>query len=146
MTELHTILIDQITRYPASTLQDFCKLLYQNEFGCGHLVSDLPACIDRIRTERTATADAAAHRIESIGNGFCRLYLSSEDWDEAVGRIFAASASRRTGSAKGFFEKIELLKALCNDGSLPFAASDVDVFIENWINSAMRPFSHSDTY
>ena len=37
---IQNILIEHNQRYPHMVIQDFVKLIYQNEFGGGHLISD----------------------------------------------------------------------------------------------------------
>ena len=147
MNNIKTILLTHYNRYPNSSLQDFCKLLYQNEFGCGHLVKDLSVCVDRIRAERETVDTASQQSCEDIGNGYCRIYLTGTDCsDELLGRIFYASAKRQTGSVDGFLAKTAELKALCKEGKLPFEPQAVDAFLSNWQQCGMPLFSHSDVY
>ena len=49
--ELLNILKDHLQRYPQMQPQDVVKLLYQNEFGPGHLISDPLVCLNRLKDE-----------------------------------------------------------------------------------------------
>lgn len=150
MTELTDILLAHASLYPESRIQDYCKLLYQNEFGCGHIVKSLSQCIEYIHTERDSIEKPIGQPFESIGNGYCRLHLSAAQTqaysDELIGRIFCASAARQGGTLEGFLEKIEVLKALCMQKMLPFSAQETDAFIAKWKADGMHLFSHTVDY
>ena len=49
MEELKVILITHAKRYPLMQPQDAVKLIYQNEFGGGHLIRDEEACLNYLR-------------------------------------------------------------------------------------------------
>ena len=49
--KLKRTVIEHIKKYPKAELQDILKMLYQNEFGGGHLVSDEAACLARLAAE-----------------------------------------------------------------------------------------------
>ena len=49
MEELKAILIAHAKRYPPMQPQDAVKLIYQNEFGGGHLIRDEEACLNYLR-------------------------------------------------------------------------------------------------
>ena len=51
MTELQQILLDMQKRYPKMRLSDHIKLIYQNEFGCGHLITAPDASLERLEAE-----------------------------------------------------------------------------------------------
>ena len=51
MEELRSILLAHVRRYPAMAPQDGVKLVYQNEFGGGHLVADPAQSLERLRAE-----------------------------------------------------------------------------------------------
>ena len=53
MEELRAILIAHAKRYPLMQPQDAVKLIYQNEFGGGHLIRDEEACLNYLRREYT---------------------------------------------------------------------------------------------
>ena len=61
-------------RYPLMEPRDAVKLLYQQSFGGGHLVTDEAACAAWIKKERTE-APAVSCPFESIGGGLLRMHL-----------------------------------------------------------------------
>ena len=48
------ILLEEKKRHPAAGVRDYCKLLYQSEFGAGHMVSGADASLERLRAECAA--------------------------------------------------------------------------------------------
>ena len=53
MEELRAILLAHAKRYPLMQPQDAVKLIYQNEFGGGHLIRDEEACLTEDKHEAT---------------------------------------------------------------------------------------------
>ena len=49
--ELEQILREHAKRYPLMQPTDAVKLIYQNEFGGGHLIRDEQACLNYLRRE-----------------------------------------------------------------------------------------------
>src|SRR5690606_24132834 len=86
--ELERILTEHYRRYPRMQVQDAVKLIYQNEFGGGHLVSDREGSLARLRDEYASVTGrdselsvgkgdhAAVPLFEDIGNGLCRINLA----------------------------------------------------------------------
>ena len=54
MEELKAILITHAKRYPLMQPTDAVKLIYQNEFGGGHLIRDEEICLNYLRQEYTS--------------------------------------------------------------------------------------------
>lgn len=114
--ELQALLQDHLNRYPLMQPQDVVKLLYQNEFGPGHLVADPEACLERLKDEFSKTVpDERIPLIESIGNGLIRINLANmEESDlslEDVTRFFVKSASEVTGDRGTFLKTLDSLRA-----------------------------------
>ncbi len=143
MTDIKSLLLYHFTKYPKMETRDFAKLLYQNEFGCGHLVTDKEKALASILDERKEITISDFPHIESIGNGYARLYLSSPYRDDTVATVFMASAKTQTGTVDGFLEKFSVLKKLCLEGNLPFNPNE---FLKKWCDEGHLPFSHSDGY
>ena len=105
MEELRAILIAHAKRYPLMQPHDAVKLLYQNEFGGGHLIRDEQACLNYLRREYTSVAkDPTAPLYEDIGNGIVRVNLAAvkpEDLEQ-LGHDFIASAANHKGTLDSF--------------------------------------------
>ena len=78
MEELKAILITHAKRYPLMQPRDAVKLIYQNEFGGGHLIRDEEACLNYLRREYAdLEKDPTAALYEGIGNGIVRVNLAA---------------------------------------------------------------------
>lgn len=101
--------------------RDAVKLLYQNEFGGGHLVQDKKACLRYLRREYDSVEkDASVPLLEEIGNGLVRVNLAAveETSLECLGEAFIRSAEIHKGNLDGFQQKLAILCGL----------SEADVF------------------
>lgn len=150
MEELRQILLDHAARYPAMEPTDAVKLLYQNEFGGGHLITDAQACLKYLRQEYAGvTPDAACPLAEPIGNGIVRVNLAAVESPEQLQRLgsaFIRSASTHRGSLPAFLEKLELLRALTAQGRLPFDTATLEAYLTGYIAAGCPAVSHSGTY
>lgn len=147
MQELERILKDHAARYPQMEAVDYLKLVYQNEFGGGHLVPEGEQTEQRILREQEAAAPVC-DPVEPIGNGLCRLHLGGVDPQAAgaLARLFAAAAAEVQGSSAGFEEKLVLLRGLCESGALPIKTTQLDAVLESYPLAQHPPFSHSDAF
>ena len=142
MNELDALIQRHKTRYPQMQTLDLFKLIYQNEFGSGHLVHDPVHCRERLLSEYRACT-AGAQLLEPIGNGYSRLYLGNartEGYDPGLlADVFLASAHRQDGDAQQFLQKAQSLKAYEDAG-------EVDQWICWATQNRFAPFSHSEAY
>jgi len=128
----------QIAQYPATQAVDLLKLLFQGEFGPGHLIEDSTKSRRFLAEEyegikgRHSGLDPESPKayLEPIGFGFNRLHLSAID---ALGisqntfhRIFELSALSQHGTNEGFAQKVAALKELCRENTLPFDEDEID--------------------
>ena len=58
MPDTASLLQSMLQRYPAATLQDVRKFLYQSAFGCEHLIGDVSAAEDYIAQEAASLPPA----------------------------------------------------------------------------------------
>lgn len=149
MKELEQILRSHAVRYPKMEPTDAVKLIYQNEFGGGHMIADEQVCLNYLRREYATTAhDGEAALYESIGNGIIRVNLAAlEEKDvEALGREFIRSAARCKGSPDRFLEKLSVLRALTREGVFSFTAEALERYLAEYERAGFPPVSHSETY
>lgn len=124
--ELTLLLDEHLRQYPQAQPQDFYKLLYQREFGCGHL-APAPKSAERFLREELARTEPPEFReetvkdapeecipgvVEPIGNGLCRVHLDGVWNGEAVRlltRVFCATAKTHTGDAARFHTALDIL-------------------------------------
>ena len=97
MKDLESILKIHAANYPLMAPCDAVKLVYQNEFGCGHFIQNEYESKRKLIDERLAAdTDQDMPADEDIGNGYVRLNLRSGIVSrlpsEMISRMFIASS------------------------------------------------------
>ena len=150
MEELRHILLDHAVRYPQMEPRDAVKLIYQNEFGGGHLIRDEKSCINYLRREYGSVTQTPDVLTEDIGNGLVRVRLSALDahgyTPDQLGRDFIRSAAIHAGSKDRFLAKLELLQQLTGMGQLPFSSDRLEAYLSEYAAAGYPMVSHSDAY
>lgn len=151
MVQLRHILTTHAYRYPEMQPQDAVKLVYQNEFGPGHLIKDPQSSLRRLQDERSSVIpNSNTPPLEGIGNGLYRVSLSA--WDAAeypsehLNRDFVRSAGNHRGSMEQFLRKLSFLQELTAQGFLPFSHSELEGYLSQYISDGCPAVSHSERY
>lgn len=162
--ELIRLLDAQLRRRPLMQAQDCYKLLYQREFGCGHLAPTPEAAIAGLQNEAVQAAeqagfsqlaeraedDALPGAVEPLGNGLCRIYLDGKWSREALrllGRIFCASARTHTGDNARFAAALRLFFYWAQDNRFPEAELSALPQLPDTANAdGFRAVHHSEAY
>ena len=149
MEELKAILITHAKRYPLMQPCDAVKLIYQNEFGGGHLIRDEEACLNYLRREYAdLEKDPTAPLYENIGNGIARVNLAAvkpEDLEQ-LGQDFIASAAKHKGTLDSFLNKLEVLRKLANEGVFNFDTNALNAYLSEYEAAGYLTVSHSEQY
>ena len=149
MEELKAILIAHAKRYPLMQPTDAGKLIYQNEFGGGHLIRDEEACLNYLRREYAdLEKDQTAPLCEDIGNGIIRVNLAAvkpEDLEQ-LGRAFIDSAAKHKGTMDRFLNKLEVLRKLANEGVFNFDTNALNAYLSEYEAAGYPAVSHSPEY
>lgn len=144
------IILEHMKKYPLLEITDLIKLVFQNEFGGGHLITDENASLIRIKNELEIIGENKSIPLtEDIGNGLVRLNLGALDGKisaEAVNLCFVASANMIKGSVEQFESKISEVFSLCKAGLLPFSEKEFSEYIQNYKNNGYKAVSHSEKY
>ena len=149
MENLIDLLCSHAARYPKMEPADAVKLLYQNEFGGGHLIRDPETFLQYLLREYDSIPkDAQATKWEDIGNGRMRVYLSSlsEAELEQLGQDFLRDAQSRQGSLDIFLQKLALLRQATTDGIFAFGLEALDDYLAAYAAAGYPMVSHSETY
>ena len=149
MEELRAILITHAKRYPLMQPRDAVKLIYQNEFGGGHLIRDEEACLNYLRREyATLEKDPTALLYEDIGNGIVRVNLAAvrEEDLEQLGQDFIASAAKHKGTLDSFLNKLEVLQTLTTEGVFAFDLDALNTYLSEYEAAGYPAVSHSPEY
>lgn len=149
MEELERILREHAKRYPLMQPTDAVKLIYQNEFGGGHLIRDEDACLNYLRKEyETIEKEPTIPLYEDIGNGIVRVNLAAvkpEDLEQ-LGKNFIRSAAEHTGSMDRFLQKLNILRRLSKAGCFGFGFVELENYLQDYIKSGCPMVSHSKEY
>ncbi|MDR2899523.1 MAG: hypothetical protein LBU94_04345 [Clostridiales bacterium] len=159
--ELGEIIISHSLTYPCMEITDMLKLIYQNEFGGGHLIKEPSLSLLRLK-EEIASAEKTADGIyvENIGNNLVRVYLYG--FTKLFGDIYLAarvlnglfvkSSSFIKGDISSYDEKLNTLLYMCKNSRLPEVLTwSKDCYlikhsIEDNIKKGRPMLSHSERY
>ena len=151
MSALTNILELHAKRYPEMESRDYGKLLYQSEFGPGHLVAEGEA-LTFLREEfaRAAAENyAPAYTVEAIGDGLCRCHLDPRRLTEEdlplLARCFSLSACPR-GTGRGLWRKLGTLAGLTWAGRLSLDSTELDSFFIEYDRAGCPPIHHSEAF
>ena len=150
-TELIDILSNHINKYPKMEVQDVIKLLYQNEFGGGHLISDSNKSFTYLTYEyENIKKDFSLPLYEDIGNNLVRLNLKAIDITKIslieINDIFVSSSNKVKGSMNSFLNKIELVKQLTINNFFNFSYEELNEYLNQYKKNNYPIVSHSKTY
>ncbi len=134
--------------YPEMRPTDAVKLLYQSEFGGGHMIADPEKSLARLKDEYRAVPHTAQLKCEDIGSGMSRLYLNGlpECSLASVNALFVIGAGCVTGSMDAFLEKLSVLEEIAAAGVLPFTARELGSYLDGYRAAGCPMVSHSEHY
>jgi len=129
-----------LEKYPLSGPRDIVKLLYQREFGGGHMINNEFSCLDFITKELDSVVfNDNTELFEDIGNGMARLNFSAakDIPPEVIAGMFIYTANNK----KGDFESFNT--ALTELYSSDFGTKE---YIDEYIILGCPAVSHSEAY
>ncbi len=149
--ELIKILKTHTEKYPLMQPCDAVKLLYQNEFGGGHLIPDPRHSLARLLEEYASLRPSASVSLyEKIGNGLVRVYLSAIKPEiyslQQLNRDFVESSAFHKGSLTSFISKLEILTAQFDTFSFSFSKESLFTYLEQYKKDGFPMVSHSAIY
>lgn len=143
MAELLEIIDEHLRRYPQSAMEDLVKLVYQNEFGPGHFITDERQSLTRLEQEVSELQPSSSEVLfEKIGNGLHRLNLRALEDSLAlktVNRIFVLTAQEKQGEQKRFESKLQVLINYYQNEALR-------AYLSEYKKAGYPPLSHSQHY
>ena len=160
---MREILIRHWEHYPRMEAQDLVKLIYQSEFGGGHLIRDPGESLRRLQAEYEAREWGAAEAqnealaasgpdewkyVEPAGGGMCRIKLAALDLGleaETLNRMFVRSAEEVKGSVRGMRAGLRELLNLCGS-EIALDRETVRAYIRAYEAKEYPAVSHSSAY
>ena len=149
MEELEKILRVHAEKYPYMQPTDGVKLIYQNEFGGGHLIKDAAACLAYLYLEYASIErNSESSPYEPIGNGIIRVHLAvlPADQLDRLGQAFIRSASSHKGSLDSFLQKLDVLVKLTGQGIFSFSPEQLETYLAGYREAGYPAVSHSPEY
>lgn len=140
-------------RYPHMEPQDAVKLLYQQEFGGGHLIRDPERALAILKEEWDGIDEADKRKlpsVEPIGNGYARIYLSAVENEDIslshIWRMFVASSETKRGSMERFLKKLQEFPSLAEEGAFSFSPAAAEIYTSEYREGGCPIVSHSEAY
>lgn len=146
------ILRRHLKEYPQMEVRDAVKLLYQSEFGGGHMIADEEESLKRLEREWVETEKGPVRSgpvFEPIGNGLCRMDLKAVKKGlslNTMNRMFVLTAQKITGTRAGFEAKLDQLLKLAEEGETPFSYEDLASYLKEYKELGYPAVSHSRAY
>ena len=149
MSDTRAFLLAHAAAYPALTLTDLFKALYQSAFGCEHLVADPSAAEAYIAAEAEGARPCGRESVEPLDGPYVRVHLDTLKKGlsaRTLARLFALSAEHRDGAQAEFEKKLAVLTEMIRQGELPFDANEAERAISAWRAAGFPPCHHSEAF
>ena len=140
-----------IKKYPRLEPQDVIKLIFQSEFGGGHIIKDPDTSFKRLKDELLVTpTNPSIELFEPLSDGLVRVNLAALSeyriTPEELNEAFVLSASLVVGGVESLEQKLEIAISLSKDGAFPFDHGALLECISKWRDAGYPMMSHSSTY
>ncbi|MEG2295325.1 MAG: hypothetical protein RSB96_01085 [Oscillospiraceae bacterium] len=146
------LITNHLQRYPKMQPQDVVKLMYQHEFGCGHMVINPQSSLLRLQEEVLHICKEKieeAQLFEQIGNKLCRINLNELENRgslETLNCVFVYTANCIKGNITSFEQKLEVLKADTKDMDFLFSHTKFCDYLHEYKILGYPVVSHSEEY
>lgn len=159
MENMKDILKYHIKHYPLMQPVDVVKLVFQSEFGGGHLIKDSRASLERIINEVDDMERLAEERkkkvgeegfLVPIGNDIVRVNLANLKENhmtaELLNDCFISSARQVKGNVEGLKNKLSIATNLVKAGEFSFYPEEFMAYLDEYTKAGYPMVSHSETY
>ena len=143
-----TLVKEHLIRYPGMKPRDIIKLIYQNEFGGGHMIDSFDNSLERLQNECATLNSQTTLTSEVIGDNLIRVYLGKLDSVQilTLNQIFVASSKQSHGNLASFINKLETIKAAMVQGEIDYDNQEFEVELKAYEKLNFPPISHSEQY
>ncbi len=134
--------------HPRAQPQDYIKLIFQSEFGPGHLIADRSFSHSRLINEWGSVKNLPPEPPQEIGGEYIRLCIKgiSEDVLEAINAAFVVSANQKTGNRENFTAKLDVFLQMAEEGIFDFSSEEAQKAVAEYLENGIKPTSHTQTY
>lgn len=149
---MREVILDHLKRYPEMEIQDIVKLVFQSEFGGGHMIANPSDSLSRLYKEYQGLKETVKKQpvaYEPIGNGLVRLHLggiASHFSLETVNKFFVNTAALVNSDMTSFEEKLDILKSMAKEKSLPFTLEALEAYLKIYKEKGCPLVRHSAVY
>lgn len=145
------LLLKRISEAPRMEPKDAVKLVFQSEFGCGHLFSGMEPAAAWLREElKTTTVDESMPCAVGIGGGYCRLNLAAPEvraiGAERIADMMRVTSAHAHGDMTRFEASLARLERLAQEGKMPFSLESLANYLRQYRAQGCPPVSHSEAY
>lgn len=149
MEELKELLQLHLQRYPEARPEDFVKLLYQNEFGPEHAITEAEFSLSAIMREYYETEAKEEDLFVPIGNYLVRLniHVAAKQYAfEDINDWFIRTAQTHRGSMTEFLKKLKYFDKSYDQFDYHFTEKELKEFLSIYRSQAYPAIHHSETY
>ena len=143
------MLSTQARRYVMEPV-DAIKLVYQSEFGGGHLIRNVEEARAYLETEARENPFRDEPWKENVGSGIIRVHLRGVNPDRyALDQLFldfVRSAEAHTGTLDRLEEKFSMLEEAARSGLFSFDAPALEEALRDYRARGYPVVSHSESY
>jgi len=134
--------------HPRAQPQDYIKLIFQSEFGPGHLIADRSFSHSRLINEWNTVKNLPPEPPQEIGGGYLRLCIKgiSSDVLDDVNNAFVTSANEKTGSRENFTAKLGVFLQMAEEGFFDFTGAEAQKAVAEYLKNGIKPTSHTQIY
>ena len=140
---------EHLGRYPDMEPQDIIKLIYQNEFGGGHMIDSFENSFQRLKDECDSLDEKSSFlSTEKIGDNLIRVNLTklNEFQLKALNQIFVVSSKQKSGNLTAFIEKLSLVKQAMEIKEIDYDSQLFTQELTAYEKLNFPPISHSNQY
>lgn len=138
------------SKYKKMTPQDTVKLIFQSEFGGGHLIENEETALEFLKKELGAVKkDPNVPTLEYIGGSAYRINLANLPKGlspETLCRIFAVSAEMFHGNISDYEKKLKLVLPFIKEGYTSFSQEEYGEFLSLYFQNGGGAVHHSAIY
>lgn len=148
---MEDIIIKNIKKYPLTQPDDIIKLVFQSEYGGGHLIKneqDSLSCLINEINELNEYIDGDI--FEEIGSGKERLHINVDNSADIpaklINKMHVASSAETRPDHDLFIKKIELIDKIADLGVFSFSLSDFKSAYNKYSQGDFKNIRHSQIY
>ena len=142
------LLTEHYKKYPELQLQDIFKYIHQSSFGCEHMVPSLDAVTQYLQKEYEK-AEFSAELYDNLDGEYTRVHfpvLKQGLSVDTFAKLFYLSAKKESDSKAALRQKLETVRDLISDGTLPFSQVDFEKELAEWEKNGFSAVHHSDVF